>query len=74
MSNDSNISSKAQIVLHAIEKGDARLLAIIIKRDLRVSAGEDGLTLPSGNYALIALPDTKRDEGVYLVREAETQS
>lgn len=73
MSNESNTTGngngKAQVVLSAIEKGEARLLAIIIKREVEVSAGADGLTLPAGNYALIALPDTKREEGVYLIKE-----
>lgn len=68
MATDSNTKTKEQLVANALASGEARLVAIVIGRELALTAGEDGLSLPHGNYALVMLPETKAAAGVYAVR------
>lgn len=68
MSNESNMSSKEQMVANALASGEAKLIAVIIGREVALTAGGDSLALPLGNYVLAVLPETAAPEGVYAIR------
>ena len=74
MTSESSMSSKEQRVALALTSGEAKLIALVIKREVALTAGEDGLNLPAGNYALIVLPDTAAPEGVYAIRAEPAQA
>lgn len=71
MATDSSTTTKEQLVASALTNGEARLVALVIGCDLALTAGEDGLSLPHGNYALVVLSETGAAPGVYAIRPEE---